>query len=118
MSEEKPLRVSQVFQGNYVQAGDLNGKTVDLEIASIAPPNTVKCEATRQPINKPILYFTRTKKGLILNNTNAKTIRTHHGDDMTKWIGKKISLFETATRFQRDVVPCLRVVKKKLELPK
>ena len=49
-------------------------------------------------------------KPMVLNKTNCKTIEKVYGTgDVEQWIGKSIIVYATTTRFQRDVVPCLRV---------
>lgn len=57
-----------------------------------------------------------TVKPMVLNATNCKTIESVYGTgDVDEWIGKKIIVFSTTVRFQRDYVPCLRI---KAEQPK
>lgn len=49
-------------------------------------------------------------KPMVLNKTNCKTIEKIYGTgDIEEWIGKKITVFSTTTRFARDIVPCLRI---------
>lgn len=49
-------------------------------------------------------------KPMILNKTNCKAIEKALGTgDVLKWVGKKITIFVTTTKYQRDIVPCLRV---------
>ena len=49
-------------------------------------------------------------KPMVLNKTNCKTIEKVYGTgNVEEWIGKPITVFATTTRFQRDMVPCLRV---------
>lgn len=53
-------------------------------------------------------------KPMVLNKTNCKTIEKVYGTgNVEEWIGKPITVFATTTRFQRDVVPCLRVKEEK-----
>jgi hypothetical protein len=54
-------------------------------------------------------------KPMVMNKTNCKTIEKLYGSFIEDWVGKKIIIFATTTKFARDVVPCLRV---KNELPK
>lgn len=49
-------------------------------------------------------------KPMILNKTNCKAIEKALGTgDIEKWIGKQVIVFETTTKWQRDLVPCLRI---------
>lgn len=51
-------------------------------------------------------------KPMVLNKTNCKTIaELYHSEYVEDWIGKKITVFPTTTKFARDVVPCLRIRK-------
>ena len=53
-------------------------------------------------------------KPMILNKTNCKIIEKVYGTgDVEQWIGKSIIIYSTTTRFQRDIVPCLRVKEEK-----
>lgn len=54
-------------------------------------------------------------KPMVLNKTNCKTIEKLYGSFIEDWLGKKIIIFATTTKYARDIVPCLRV---KGELPK
>lgn len=63
-----------------------------------------------------VAYFEETKvdgvevKPMVLNKTNCKTIeKIYNTGDVEHWIGKKITVFATTTKFARDVVPCLRI---------
>ncbi len=48
-------------------------------------------------------------KPMVLNKTNCKNIEKIYGSFIEDWIGKKIIIYATTTKFARDVVPCLRV---------
>lgn len=51
-------------------------------------------------------------KPMVLNKTNCKTIAELYDTEYVEdWIGKKITVFATTTKFARDVVPCLRIRK-------
>lgn len=51
-------------------------------------------------------------KPMVLNKTNCKIISDLYNSPFIEdWIGKKIIIYATTTKFARDVVPCLRVKK-------
>ena len=53
-------------------------------------------------------------KPMVLNKTNCKIIEKVYGTgDVEQWIGKSIIIYSTTTRFQRDIVPCLRIKEEK-----
>lgn len=89
------MKVSQLFPSKYVKAADLNGKTVTLTIAKL-----VMEELGHGPEKerKPVLYFQKATKGLVLNRTNAMTIAGLYGDESDHWEGKRISIYPTRIR--------------------
>ncbi len=58
---------------------------------------------------KPVLYFSGTDLGLILNATNRRVIAESLGDDMLAWVGKVIVLYPDMVDFEGRFVPGLRV---------
>jgi hypothetical protein len=58
---------------------------------------------------KPVVWFTTLKKGLVLNKTNSRTLRAALGDDMEKWADAIIIVFPTHTDFGGKTVGALRV---------
>lgn len=58
---------------------------------------------------KPVISFRGTKKTLACNVTNAAAIAGMYGNNTTKWIGQKITLYPTTTTFGRETVDCVRV---------
>ena len=83
----------KMFPSNYIRACDLEGRgdvTVtirELHLDEVHNPDTNGKET------KPVLYFTKGTKGLILNVTNAETIAQLYGDDTDGWAGQRIALF-------------------------
>ena len=103
------MKVTDAFKGNYIDALCVTGKDATLTIASVTPPNEEKA-SDGKVIDRPIIRFEETDKGLIINKTNAKTIGLAHGNEMDDWTGKKITLFATTTdAFGKKNVPCVRV---------
>ena len=107
--KNKNMKVTDAFEGNYIDALCVTGKDAKLTIASVAAPNTEK-SADGKTIDRPVVRFKETDKGLILNKTNAKCIGLAHGNEMDNWEGKQITLFATTTdAFGKRNVPCVRV---------
>lgn len=102
------MKVTDAFQGNFIEALHLAGKDATMTIEGYDEPNTVK-DATKKLIDKPILRFKGTDKGLILNKTNARTIGLTYGNEMDEWSGKQITLFATTCEAFGETVPCVRV---------
>lgn len=103
------MKVTDAFEGNYIDALCVTDKDAKLTIASVSAPNTEKASDGKL-IDRPIAYFKETTKGLILNKTNAKSIGLAHGNEMDDWKGKQVTLFATTTdAFGKKNVPCVRV---------
>lgn len=88
------MKVSDVLDKNFLFAGDLDGKEVTLTIESIAPKGTVKRESGEK-IDKPVLYFKGTNKGLAMNVTNLRSLQLQHGNEWDNWPGKRVTLIPT-----------------------
>ena len=58
---------------------------------------------------KLVVWFTNSKRGLVLNRVNNRTIRAAYGDAVDGWIGKIIVLFPTTAEFRGKMGPALRV---------
>ena len=102
------MKVTEAFQGNFIDALCVHDKDATLEITSVDDRGTVK-DSTKKLIDKPIVRFKGTDKGLILNKTNARTIGFHHGNEMNDWPGKSITIYATTCDSFGEIVPCVRV---------
>ena len=58
---------------------------------------------------KLVVWFTNSKRGLVLNRVNNRTIRAAYGDAVDGWVGKIIVLFPTTAEFRGKMGPALRV---------
>jgi hypothetical protein len=58
---------------------------------------------------KLVVWFTNSKRGLVLNRVNNRTIRAAYGDAVDGWVGKISVLFPTTAEFRGKVGPALRV---------
>ena len=99
------LLASSFDQSKYLNANDLTQEKA-FRIKSVTA-EIVGRGATQE--QKPVLWFTNHKKGLVLNTTNNRTIRAAYGDNMEVWSGKIIIVFPTQTDFAGKLVPALRV---------
>jgi len=102
-----------MFDSQFLHAWDLRGKVCVVQIREVIA-GTLTGEGGRKT-RKPVVRFERTEKALALNKTNAKTIATMFGNDTSKWIGKRITLYATRTTFGKDEVDAIRV---RPEIPK
>lgn len=97
-----------MMTSDKLHAAELQGKDHDVEIERVAQGKYK--DHRGQEIKKPDLYFKGKAKPLGLNATNAKTIAKLLGsNDVTKWIGRVITIYPTVTDAYGDQVECIRV---------
>ena len=96
--------VSDAFPSNYLKAADLNNRTVKVVIDKVLFE-----EIGQNKDKKPVMYFQKVQKGLVLNKTNAEQIGSVHGQELEGWTGKEIELFSQMVPFNGQNVPAIRV---------
>ena len=96
--------VDEAFPSNWLKAADLNNRTVKVTIDKV-----IFEEIGQNKDKKPVIYFDKVKKGLVLNVTNARAIESVHGKQFEGWTGKEIELFSMMVPFQGQNVPAIRV---------
>lgn len=100
------MNINKLFPSKWVGATDLNGKTPTLTMKSVtieqvgAPPQTEE---------KPVIWFDKATKGLILNKTNAMVIAGLYGPETDNWPGKKIQLYTAKVKAFGAVHDAIRV---------
>jgi hypothetical protein len=101
------MKISNAFPSKYLKAADLNDRP------ALMTMSRVEIEDIGADEKKPVLYFSKQQKGLVLNRTNSKVISTIYGDDTDNWEGKLIVLFPAMVEFKGDTVEAIRVRKPK-----
>ena len=96
------MNIDSAFPSTYVKASDLGGKPARVVIRSVAM-ETVGSE------QKPIMYFEKREKGMVLNRTNANTISMVYGTNTDDWVGGEVELFTAMVDFQGRSVEAIRV---------
>lgn len=97
------MKISNAFPSKYLKAADLQDRQVKLVMSR------VEMETIADDEKKPVIYFSKTQKGLVLNKTNSKAIAKVYGDDTDDWGGKEIVLFPALVDFRGDQVEAIRV---------
>jgi hypothetical protein len=100
------LLASAFDQSKFMNAGDFPQEKA-LRIKGVTV-ETMPSRSSGQE-QKPVLWFTNHKKGLVLNKTNNRTIRGAYGDDMETWAGKIVVVYPTQAEMGGKLVPALRV---------
>jgi hypothetical protein len=101
-----------MFEGKYLGAwnlvdGDGKKKDYTLTISDVKAEKVV-LEGGQQN-KKPLIRFERTELPMVCCKTNAKTIAAMYGNDTSKWVGRRITLFATTTQVGGQEKDCIRV---------
>jgi len=98
----------KMFDERFIGSWDFEGKpegVVTIKSVQIEELQTQDGTSAK----KPVLYFTKGKKGMVLNKTNARVIAELYGNDTDKWVGKSVALFATTCQAFGKTVECVRV---------
>jgi hypothetical protein len=101
------VKTSDAFPSNYLKAADIGDQHWRVTIDDIRQEELQSQDGRKQ--TKPVLYFRRIKKGLVLNITNSRTIEHVYGDEMDDWIGKEITLYTRIVEARGEEVNAIRV---------
>jgi hypothetical protein len=96
------LLASAFDQSKFLNAGDLDGGERKFRIKG----------ATAEDVGgeqKLVVWFTNDKKGLVLNKTNNRVLRTAFGNDTADWKDQIIIVFSMMVSMRGQMVPGLRV---------
>lgn len=96
------MKASAAFPSKYLRAADLQDQEHTVTMKA------VEIERIGDDDPKPVLYFTKGSKGMVLNKTNSKVIAKAYGDEMDEWEGKSIVLFPAMVEFKGDMVEAIR----------
>ena len=96
--------LNDLFPSKYLKAADIGESDLIVTIKKL-----VKEELGQDRDEKPVLYFSETDKGLVLNKTNAESIAAIYGNDLGGWVGKRIALYATEVSFAGKVSMGIRV---------
>jgi hypothetical protein len=93
-----------LFPGRFLKSADLKGKDATVTIAG------VKAEEVDDK-EKAVLSFEGTKKQMVMNRTNAESIKLMFGRETDAWIGKRITLYPAVMKdpFSDGDITALRV---------
>ncbi len=80
------MDINAAFPSKYVKAAEVKGKQIPLTI------RTVEMEEMPDKDERPVVYFNETQRGMVLNRTNADTIKEAYGSQTEAWTSKPIVL--------------------------
>ena len=96
-----------MFDRDHIGAWDLDGRDVTVTIESVKA--TVLTAQGGKSNKKPVIHFKGKEKGFVCNKTNAKAIAAMYGNDTSKWVGQRITIYPTTTSFGNETKECIRV---------
>lgn len=100
------MKSTDVFPSKYLKAEDVDGEPI-VTIASVELESMK--DKSGADIQKPVIYFSETDKGLVANKTNWSLIAKQYGDESDDWIGKQITLTVMDVDSFGDIVSAIRV---------
>lgn len=99
------MNINAAFPSKYIKAAEVPEDGLSLVIDRVEVE-----DVDGKGAHKPVVYFRKAKKGLVLNVTNAKKIAQLVGSqDTDEWSGKAITLYQSETEYAGDTVACVRV---------
>ena len=90
----------------YIAGDSLKGKSVPMTIDRVVNEDVSNSDKTEE---KQVLYFVESKKGMILNKTNAKRIARLYGPETDEWKGIVIELYIEPVKAFGETHNALRV---------
>lgn len=102
------MKYSDAIHANskYLKTSDLQGKTVQVTIQQTQMEEVGQGQEKQK---KLVMYFVGKAKGMVLNSTNGDVLLAAFGDETDNWAGRAIEIRPDTTRFQGQVVPCMRI---------
>lgn len=100
------MNVYKLFPSRYVAAVDLNGHDVTVVIKNVVME---EMGAPPQAEEKPVAYFVKAKKAMVLNKTNAMNIAGLYGPDTDQWAGKSVTLYSAKVKAFGAVHDAIRI---------
>jgi hypothetical protein len=93
------MDITTAFPSRWLTAaGDVGTQTLQYTIRNA----TMEVMAGRDgsgDVEKPVVWFNDTDKGLVLNKTNSSTIANVLGVDTDRWAGHRLELFTITTSY-------------------
>lgn len=100
------MKISKQFPTKFIKAVDLDGRDITLTIARVV---VERLGQGNQAEDKPVAYFNKTNKGLVLNATIARSIAALYGDETDEWGGRRITVYPTRVKAFGETHDVVRV---------
>jgi hypothetical protein len=96
-----------MFPGRFLKADMLKGQKVTVTITEIEGEDLIG--ENNKAKSEWIVRIKERPLQLVLNKTNAFCLYRMFGGDPHSWLGKRITIFPTTTKFGRNTVDAIRV---------
>ena len=102
----KPVDWEELYPGKFLKAVDLKGRQVTVEISAV---DLEELEGDGGKQVKGIISFRGKGKQLALNRTNGVCLKAMFGKKVQDWVGKRVTLMPTETKFGAEMVDAIRI---------
>ena len=101
------MKLNEIFHGENLKAEDLKGKDVTLTVTKW---EVAEFDEGGKVDTKIKLHFGESDRTLVLNKTNGYAIAEFlQTEELTEWIGAKVTIYPTKTEFAGKRVDCIRI---------
>lgn len=100
---------SEMLNSKFLKRDDVSFDADILLTVAGCVQEEMPAQDNKTPEKKWVLYFEEQKKGLVLNNTNIKTMQSAYGDDTDGWIGKRVILWNDRSANFRGIHGSLKL---------
>ena len=102
------------FDSRFLRVFALNGQP---RVCTITDVKELLSKGKDESKLQLLVFLEEFDKPWAINITNSESIALLHGDKPSAWVGKRVELYPTKTRFGREVVDCIRVRDKVPDAP-
>jgi hypothetical protein len=102
------MRLGDVFPSEYLKSGDLGGAAAGKRFRVVI--SDVKAWEDAKGNRKLSIGFVGSKKRLLANVTNSRSIAKVFGEETDAWVSRTIILFVTMVDYMGDQVEAIRVI--------
>lgn len=92
----------------YVNGDMLVGHPITVTIRGVELQKVIT-PATGEAVEKPLVYFHKTTKPLILNKSNATALAAGLGRDTAAWVGAKVELYSEVGKLKGQPYNAVKV---------
>ena len=110
-----PDTYSELYPGRFMRADSLKGAKITLTIAEmdveeLIGENNKKAAKVIAKFARPTAAaFAKLPLELVLPKTNGECLRRMFGNNPHGWVGKRVTLFPSKTKFGPNDVDCIRI---------